>query len=306
MTYEDTAQSWGLAPAPIPFHYQTDRRGYRNAEDRADADVYLLGDSFLVAGLVPVEQTLAARLEAALGRSVINIALIGLSVEEERDLLEASKLPLAGRTVVHFVFEGNDLVDSIKYRQTRQTGVTPDPLARSERTLTYQVLMALQRRSAPVSVNAKRRTCSIRGRTYTFKWGAQSMRCPECERQITAITAALAETRRYVEEHGGRYLLVLLPDKLRVLGPSCSFPAESAIPNYRAELSLLPEAIARFAAETGIGYLDLSQPLLDAAAAGREIWFAGDTHWNAEGIEVAANALAEWAPLRTTPPPDTH
>src|SRR5262249_34727263 len=115
-TFEDTALAWGLPAAPIAFRFQTDRRGYRNALDREGGDVYLLGDSCLVAALLPFEETLCGRLEAALARPVVHLALIGIGVYQEAALRDADDVPLEGRLVLHFVFEGNDQADSAKYR----------------------------------------------------------------------------------------------------------------------------------------------------------------------------------------------
>ncbi len=82
VTFQETAPQWGLPSDPIRLRYRTDRYGFRNEIDRAAADIYLLGDSILVAALVPFAETITARLEAAIGRSVMQVALIGVVPQE--------------------------------------------------------------------------------------------------------------------------------------------------------------------------------------------------------------------------------
>ena len=104
----------------------------------------------------------------------------------------------------------------------------------------------------------------------------------------------LSATRRDVEAAGGRYAVVLVPDKLRVLGPLCAWPPKSAIRDWKAELSRLPEALATWSREQHVELLDLTEALSGAAEKGPSPWFQGDTHWNARGCEVAAATLSAW------------
>jgi acetyltransferase AlgX (SGNH hydrolase-like protein) len=302
-TYEDTAPGWGLDARPIPFHYRTDQRGFRNAVDRDGADLYLLGDSLLVAGLIPFEQTLAARLETALGRPVMNIALIAKGPEDERDMLAKARVPMKGSTVLHFIFEGNDLADSMEYAARRaQGGGSPRP-SLAKRTLVYNLLMKAQRWTSPQSPLAPRQTCRIGDQRVTFCWTAATMRCEACERQIDPVLQTLAATRRDVEAAGGKYAVVLVPDKLRVLGPRCAWPPESTIRDWKAELSRLPDVLAAWSREQHVEFIDLTAPLSRAAESGPSPWFAGDTHWNARGTEVAAATLGAWPFLAKAPGP---
>lgn len=285
-TREDLALMWGIASPSIPYHYRTDRRGFRNEPDRESADVYLLGDSFLVAGLVPFEQILSAQLERALARPVMNLALVGLSPQDESALLRESGLPLAGRLVLHFVFEGNDLRDSARSRH----GPARRP-SWKQRTLTNRLVLLLQAATQPRAELAALRTGWIGTQPYLFHWLSNSFRGFEGE--LEAIEATLGDLRRHVEEQGGRYALVLVPTKLRVLGPLARFEQGSPLADWRAHLGPLPERLAAWSAREGVPYLDLGPALAVAAAAGSVPWFPFDTHWNEHGHATAARALAE-------------
>jgi hypothetical protein len=287
---EELAALWGLPGEPVAYRYRTDRRGLRNEPDREAADLYLLGDSFLVAGLLPWPDTVAARLEQALQRPVMNLALVGLGAQEQLDLLREVAVPLQGRLVLQFVFEGNDLVDSARYRRPAR----PMPLA--ERSFARALTIWLQRLTQPTPGEARRKMARFDGEEVFFLWDGFSFRGLEGE--IEPVLAALGEMHAHVARHGGAHALVLVPSKIRVLGPFCEWPADSLLAEYREHLGPLPARVAAWAKERGVPCLDLTEPLQAAARAGSAPYFARDTHWNALGHEIAARAVAEWAVVR--------
>ncbi len=293
-TVPDIAAWWGVPAEPVRFHFETDRRGFRNRPDRADADLYLVGDSILVAGLLPFEDTLAARLEAGLGRPVLNVALAAIGPQEELERFRAAGLPVADRLVLHFLFEGNDLGDSARYRAARN-GATREASLLS-RSFAANAVHWLQRVMQPRLPIADERSCTIAGERYYFLWPGPTQRDHSAE--LGPIERTLVDFRAEVESAGGGYAVVVVPAKLRVLGPLCRWPAGSALTDYAEELGPLPRHAADWAARTGVELLDLRDALARSAAAGRIPWFPADTHLNALGHAAAAEALADWAPVR--------
>lgn len=299
VTWQDTASAWGLPSEPVPFRFRADRRGYRNDADRESGDVYLLGDSCLVAGLVPFEETVSGRLESSTGRAVVNVALIGVGVQRELEMLRESRLPLEGRVVLHFVCESNDQADSATYRGAGSRGPARSSLLHS--TFTHNAILALQRLLQPVHPIAPRRSGWIGEQSYTFYWSAQSFR--DHEDEIEPILATLGEARRHVESAGGRYAVVVIPEKIRVLGPLCRWPPESELADFAAHCSPLPAAVRQWAAREGVPALDLTDALVGAAKGGRIPWFPADTHWNSDGHLAAAGEISAWlARLGWVPP----
>ena len=142
-TYQDLTYDSRIPTEPIEFHYVTDRHGFRNGNDRSEADIYLVGDSILVAGLLPFDETIAALVEKDLKLRTMNVAIAGLAVQEERDLFKAAKLPLQNHLVLHFVYEGNDLQDSARYRNR----IPMKQLSALERSFSYNFLSWLIDRS---------------------------------------------------------------------------------------------------------------------------------------------------------------
>jgi len=294
VAHEDLATSWGYATTPIPFRFRTDGRGFRNEVDRDAADVYLVGDSILVAGLLPWEATLAAQLEQRLGRPVMNVALVGLSPQAERKLLVESGLPLRGRLVLHFLFEGNDLLDSRSWRLRRaDSAADPGP---TRGLLIQELVVKLQKLTQPHPAYAAAHTGRIGGEDYLFGWLEPSFRGLEDE--LPEIAGSLEGFRRDVETAGGEYAVVLVPATIRVLGPLCTFAPGSDLADYRRHCGPLPEYLRGWAERSGTPYLDLTPALEESARHGAIPWFRGDTHWNATGHRVAAEAIAGWSFVR--------
>jgi lysophospholipase L1-like esterase len=282
-TYMDTATAWGLPQSPIPFHYVTNDLGYRNPPGRAGGRVYTLGDSILVSALMPFERTLPALLEERTGAPVVNLALIGIGPQQEVELLRSSELPLDGRLVIHFLFEGNDLLDSQTYRGLEKT---------ERRSFLQMLVIAMQRVTQPVDARARRRTCEINGQMYTFLWTAENYEdsASEHEAIMTEIRAAANETTAA----GGRYALVYVPNKLRILGPFCEWPAETDFQDLSSWLSPWRARVQADSKAAGIPLLDVTEPLLSSMREGEVPWFWGDTHLNEAGHEVMATQVAAW------------
>lgn len=289
VAHEDLAAMWGLPLVPHPYRYRTDQRGFRNARDLERADIYLVGDSFLVAGLLPFEETLAARMESALERPTMNVALVGLSPQAEAQIFLEQKLPLDGTLVLQFVFEGNDLLDSAAWRNPRTESERP---SRAKNTLLNSLILTAQRITDPHLEYARRRMGRIGETDYHFHWLAQSFRGLETE--LEPIAASLADLRRKVEAAHGHFGVVLIPSKIRVLGPSCTFPPDSAISDHQSQCGPLPEFLSQWAAREGVAYLDLTAALQESTNAGRVPWFADDTHWNVIGHAVATETIVRW------------
>ncbi len=190
-TYQDLAVRYGLPTEPIAYRYVTDRRGYRNSQDLAEADLYLVGDSILVAGLLPSEQTVTSRLADALDVRTMNVALIGLSPQEERDRFLASQLPVTNRLVLQFVFEGNDLLDSAGYRHPEQHAASV-----LESTLCHGLAVWLQRRTDLRQLAEERQFGQIAAQTYWFYWTDRSFRGVEDEFPYVCGAARHADQRR--------------------------------------------------------------------------------------------------------------
>jgi len=190
--------------------------------------------------------------------------------------------------VIHFLFEGNDLQDSLGYR-----GVDGDAAPSTEsRSFVRALVVATQRLTQPVDAAVQRRACEINGQIYTFFWTAEDYdeSASEHDAIMTEIRAAASETKAA----GGRYALVYVPNKLRILGPSCEWPAETDTKDLSPWLSPWRARVQADAKAAGIPLLDLTEPLLSSMREGKVPWFWGDTHPNEVGHEIMATAVGAW------------
>ena len=294
-TYQDAASAWGLDATPIPFDYQTNALGYRNHPDLDEADVYLLGDSMLVSALVPFNETLVAGLQTALDRPVMQIALVATGPHLQQMYFRQAGLPLDGKLVVQFVFEGNDLLDTAYFRQV-ESGLDESSVDSQSMSLSRALVLLLQRVTQPVSGLASLQTCEIDEDLYTFSWIRQAFE--GLDEEIPAMLTAMSRFAREVHNQGGQYAVVHIPKKLRVLGNFCDFPPGSRLVPLEAHLGNLPDHLREWSEREQIPYLDLTAALQAAANQGRIPWFWGDTHWNAAGQAAALEALLDWETLR--------
>jgi hypothetical protein len=287
-TYMDTATRWGLPHSPIPFHYVTNDLGYRNPPERTGGRIYTLGDSILVSALTPFERSVPALLEETTGAPVVNLALIEIGPQQEIELLRSSGLPLHGRLVLHFLFEGNDLRDSKGYRAAQKEAF----LSIQDRSFVRMLVVAMQRLTQPIDAVARRRSCEINGQAYTFLWTAENY-----EDNASEHDAIMAETRAMsneVKAAGGRYTLVYVPSKLRVLGPFCEWPTQTDFKDLSSWLSPWRARVQEDSEAAGIPFLDLTEPLLFSMREGKVPWLWGDTHLSEAGHEAIAIHVAAW------------
>ena len=291
---KDTASVWGIPSEPIAFHYRTDRRGFRNVPDRETADVHLIGDSVLVGALVPFEQTLVARLESMLAQPVLQTALINTAPQTMIGHFKKAGFDLRDRLVLQFVFEGNDLGDTAALEPERAASIAAIVESKSLFDHAWRLLASV---SEPTLGVARTRSCTIGPRTYTFFWAAEHFAGYETQGQ--AITRALETFGAELQAQGARYAVVIVPTKLRVLGPLCpQWPPGSDLTDWRRHLSPLRDQVLAWGRDRGVPVLDLTPALEAAASAGTIPWFDTDTHWNEHGHEAAARAIAQWDVVR--------
>lgn len=283
-TYQDAATRFGVDHEPIPFKFQTDQFGFRNS-DNAMADIIILGDSIVLGALVPKSRTVDSIVAEALNTPVAQAALLGISIQRQHEMLLESGMPLDGRRVVQFFFEGNDLLDSFTYRNPEGDHAA----TAKQRSLLKLVWSPIVRLSNPTGDYS---SCNIGDQTYYFIWARNSFEGRMDE--FDPISASILTFKQRIEAVGGEYALVFVPTKYRVLHNQCEFPESSLLGDPDEQLSDLPDIVRNWAVGAGIDFLDLTDTLQSRAADGVSPWFWGDTHWNIDGHAIAGEAIASW------------
>jgi|MDTC01.1.fsa_nt_gb hypothetical protein len=308
----DVVSAWNLPiGTPRQISFTTDSRGFRNPNDRDQADVVLLGDSYVEGWYVSDNETSAALLEQRLGRPVTNLGVSGFGTLQQLRVLRRYALPMHPKLVAWFFFEGNDLYDDqefenmLVYLEDHDIGALgSDPpsgfdWSRYRRasllTNAYGLLRRVARPLVQMALPAHgwyRDQTGTPRRLFYFNYAALPFTAYEKERFDTT-KGAFRDGVALARQQGVTVALFFVPMKFRVYGELCSFAADSPCRSWAPwDLSTRFEA---FCAEAGIDCVDLSNSIRDAAAAGRLLYAPEDSHWNADGHAfVAEQVHALW------------
>jgi hypothetical protein len=304
----DMARVWNLPlRAPSVQVFTTDARGFRNRRELQRADVALVGDSFVEGAYVSDEETAAVHLEREIQAVVANLGQSGYGTLQELKVIESVALDLRPRTLVWFFFEGNDLYDDAAYEDAlayyrahdtleSPASWTPDLRRFAAASFSLNAFHLLRRLADPVfpnevsSVGWFGPAGDVVRPLYFYADAALRWDAYEGER-FAKTKAAFLRGRDEAEAQGIRLLVAFIPTKFRVYGDYCRFPPGSPCLAWRPWR--LREELAAFCRENGIDLIDLTEPMRDAAADGRLLYAAEDSHWSPDGHRFVASLLAE-------------
>jgi hypothetical protein len=317
----DGAELYGLRGAKPWKRYNCeltlDANGFRNPADADSADVVVIGDSFIEGLHVEAPELMTARLEDRLGATVVNLGRTGYGPQQERNVLVRHGLGLAPRTCVWAFYEGNDLQDLHEFDANRKNlkWILDDRRSSSfySRSFTRNGLgFAIRTWIHP---DPKRPADAFAGRftdragkdvDIYFSTGIQhGAGGPELPRggstELKRVRAILAEAHDLCASRGIDLVVAFIPAKFRVYHDLCRFADDSPCRDW--PIDDLPDVMAKAVGEIapGIGFVDLTGPMRDSARAGGLVYLPDDTHWSAEGHDVAARAIAECIAGRPAP-----
>ena len=308
----DVVSAWNLPlGTPRQISFTTDARGFRNRQTRDQTDVVLIGDSYVEGWSVSDDETSAAVLEQRLGRPVSNFGVSGFGTLQQLIVLRRYALVQRPKLVVWFFFEGNDLYDDQEFENAliylqdhdiREFGSDPShgvDWPQFRRASFLRNAYGLLRRTAHPLVHKAlpahgwyRDQAGALHQLFYFNYAALPFTGYEQERFDTT-KAAFREGLELGRERGVAMALVFVPMKFRVYGEFCSFAPESPCQQWTPWN--LPARFRAFCVEDGIDCVDLSEPMQQAAAAGRLLYAPEDSHWNADGHAfVAQQVQAVW------------
>lgn len=303
----DIEYQWMMPPSSrqsLSFTY--DRWGYRNQGDMEQADIALIGDSYVEGWYVSDEETTAIRLQARLGLPVINLGISGYGTAQEFRALKLDAHRFNPQVIIFFFFEGNDLYDDHSFENyllapfsPEQTTVTPERWAQdqgwTQRSFTFLVLRWLRRLSNPVLPN----NSPYFGQLATPGQGKQTVYFAryasipwsgfEADRwKKTRDT--LAQVAKFSEAEGIHVLFTFVPIKFRVYQPFVTFPPDSPCTTW--SVWPIAELFLEFCQSTGVPCLDLTELFQEAVRDGGMPYSAVDSHWSPEGHDLVAQKLA--------------
>ncbi len=285
-------------PARYVVDVAYDRNGFRNDQDFTQAGVVAIGDSFVEAAETAKPQTIVDEIGRRLNTTAVNLGQSGYGPQQELVVLKRYGAPLAPKTVVWFVFGGNDLTDVDAYEWRRahlDEFLTPPPLA--TRLFSRNALTALARVTTStrqtISTTARRHEVIFRRPDGTEEvLYLDAHEGPWEPHQWEVLSGTLASAQEVSAGIGADLLVVFIPRKLRVYQGHL----REAVPDSFArkwEPNNLPEVLGQFCESRGIAFLDSTGPLRSAVAGGESVYLPDDVHWNPAGHRVVAAAVAD-------------
>jgi hypothetical protein len=304
----DIERGWNMPPSrrePLVFTY--DRWGYRNPLSLAQADVVLIGDSYVEGWYVSDAQTLAHHLQAQLGRPVVNLGVAGYGTLQELRLLKQEALHFQPKVVVWFFFEGNDLDDDARFENflagdpfsPAETQANPQGLAWNQgwqqRSFTLAALRQLRRWSTPVLPSHPPYVGRLvvpgqpEQTIYFADYAARSWGIWEADRWQRARDT-LQQAVEFCHAQGIPMLFVLVPIKFRVYRPFVQFAADSPCRTWR--IWPLSSLFTTFCQAAEVPCLDVTELFQHAIRTGSMPYAAVDSHWGPAGHALVAKRLA--------------
>jgi hypothetical protein len=274
-------------PRRVLFH--SDSEGFRNDADFAGEPWVLIGDSFVVGVGCSQPDMLSARL-AARGIHAYSLAHPGGPLDYES--YWRSFVARHGRSSkpVLFMFEGNDFPETVGARERSGWWVALDHGVRDAaapltRLATYRVTRSLLARwTKRGEVDGEQvEVRPLAGARLAF-WNRESRHARATELEDMALTdAAFARLAPDLAA------VFFIPTKYRVY--QRWLEPEERLPNASWQ------HLARLCEQYGVPCTDLTPALVSRSeqllAEGRFTWWRDDTHWNGEGIDAAAERVAE-------------
>lgn len=273
-----------------------DRHGFRNNRDLQEADLVVIGDSYIEGYLTSDAKLITTILGELQGTSVANLGHMGYGPQQELVVLRRFGLPLKPKIVVWALFEGNDFSDAEAYdKKVPFTGNVfwQDFWFRSLTRNMAALMFRSPHTCAPTDpINELRAEFTdARNMTETVFFAPTEVKQPS-DLTLHKAIAPLAEAAKLCREQGIRFIVAFVPEKYRVyhgLG-NVSLSTEAV---HQWHVTDLPDRLQRLLVELepSIEYIDLTPALKAASRNGIATYLADDTHWTDEGNRVAAETI---------------
>lgn len=295
----------GLCIPPDPskrIKIQYDRNGFRNSRTMTEADIVVIGDSYVEAAMIPDEALSTSILARLHGKPVANLGNSGYGPPQELGVLKRYGFSLNPSTVIWAFYEGNDVSNMKAYKKKAATLSGENPFWQNFwfRSLSRN-LLAVYFRSAPQEC-----VPSHRIKPYQAVFTDDSNRATPVffappgdvdsfqaeDDDLRSVADYLAEAATLCRERNIRFIVAFVPDKYRVYADLSN--VRFTTDEFRSwKLDDFPARLERALAAVipGLEYVDLTPALRSESRRGVATYLSDDTHWSVEGHRVVAETL---------------
>lgn len=271
---------------PKPVTFITDAYGYRNTINGSDRyDIVIVGDSMTAGSSLTQEDTLAAVLSRELNTPVYAFAPADIA-QFTRDSRFAITPP---KTVVFQIVERNlsaHVCPSQLQDRPAETTVTQNSSPNQPSILYDRFLRNMTYLVSFVQSNRVTRQPIHNGQGMLFfEPSLGTVPVTNAESVITAIKRCNA----WLNDLGVQLIVLPVPDKENIYFDE--IPAESRPAITPAERSVFLQAVTQGLKQEDIPVVDLLSAYTQARAVGITPYQLDDTHWNREGVTIAADLI---------------
>ncbi len=272
-----------------------DQHGFRNPTDLKNADMVVIGDSFVEDLTVPYNELLTTRLAKLQGKTTANLGQATYGPLQELVVLKRYALPLHPKLVIWMFSEDSDVEDVITYHEKMRNKPTfwksfwARSFTRSAemlvRVLIHPPSKVSGRNYSGVFHTADGKSVNIYFETRPPVLNGERLKA------IDESVATLATAQKLLAAQGARLIFVFVPMKYTVYRSFCHYPPESKAGAWGNNdlAQRLRDGLASASPETE--FVDLTPAFLEAAQAGVVAYYPDDLHWNPSGQKIAAETL---------------
>ncbi|WP_437963547.1 GDSL-type esterase/lipase family protein [Sorangium sp. So ce260] len=290
---------------PDPYagtvEFKTDMAGFRNHTDMTTAEMIAIGDSFTEAGNMPEEETYPVLAGRRLGVTVRNLARAGYTTPNELVVLERYGLQCSPRTVVWQIAESNDLIEARAHDAWVRSGrpqifgkVVSGYLGWKRRSPMFKLFALL--RTRPEALGGRFRDAQGAWHPVRFLNVTGPDQSPAGHSGWPTFSSALERGLALCREHDARPVVLLVPNKFRVMGAFTELneTTRRAVQNtpQASEQDSLAPWLRRLCEQRGVTFVDTTEALTARARAGELVYLPFDTHLSAAGHRVVAEVLS--------------
>lgn len=274
-----------------PLFYTADRFGFNNEDNiyETELDIVVVGDSFVEGHCQPSPDTMVGRLRAIHPNSV------GIGMRAGGPLLELAFIGryaarLEPTYVVMAFFEGNDWQNLSReaatpwLREALDADADFGPIELSEQQIEAVSAVIERWWETEVSRGDIFLKSSVLRNVIALNevWGLLGLDYPRVAPEQPVYEDVLARARELTESWGGQFALLYIPVDARYIG----------LLDKSFVYDRLRNQVLEAAEANGIDVIDLAEEFADLEDP--TALYAPDAHFNAEGNEVAAQAIARW------------
>jgi hypothetical protein len=320
--HSEEALLYGVELPPTMWEWITDEHGFRNSQSRPSTDVVVLGDSFIEWGDNEAE-TFGKRLEGHLnGLTVTNLGKAGYNPFQYLEVFKRYGKPMKPKYAFFCFYEGNDINEMRSYLQWKRGGGSYSDIYKlASQSMFQRYWFALFQTVRVIRDNlwmtlqftAKR----ILNENYIYHPDIVVLRANNKEYKTLFIDRFRDEsTEEMLQSEEWRQLRNILNDFKRISAENNIIPFIIYIPTtlhiyidymaddsgknplaYRDEQlalkSNMENAMLTLVRELRIDLINLVPFYERAAKEGKMVYDVLNSHWSAEGREIAARAAAD-------------